>query len=93
MTAPMLINGAMNGEAFVAYVEQCLAPTLERGDIVIMDNVRKSGLDSPDSVECARYFSSDGQAALATTASMPNWRCVGEVKPRSRRAGRRRRRA
>jgi len=55
--------------------------------------LRKSGLDSPDSVECARYFSSDGQAALATTASMPNWRCVGEVKPRSRRAGRRRRRA
>jgi transposase len=39
MTAPMLINGAMNGEAFLAYVEQCLVPTLERDDIVIMDNV------------------------------------------------------
>ena len=26
MTAPMMIKGAMNGEAFVAYVEQCLCP-------------------------------------------------------------------
>ena len=39
MAAPMMIRGAMNGEAFVAYVEQCLVPTLGRGDIVVMDNV------------------------------------------------------
>ncbi len=39
MTAPMMIKGAMNGEAFLAYVEQCLVPTLKRGDIVVMDNV------------------------------------------------------
>jgi len=39
MTAPMMINGAMNGAIFVAYVEQCLVPTLKRGDIVVMDNV------------------------------------------------------
>jgi transposase len=39
MTAPMMINGAMNGEIFLAYVEQCLVPTLKRGDIVMMDNV------------------------------------------------------
>lgn len=39
MTAPMMIKGAMNGESFLAYVEQCLAPTLKRGDIVVMDNV------------------------------------------------------
>jgi hypothetical protein len=29
----------MNGASFLAYVEQILAPTLRRGDIVIMDNV------------------------------------------------------
>ena len=28
-----------NGEAFLAYIEQCLAPTLKRGDIVVADNV------------------------------------------------------
>src|SRR5215470_20164733 len=45
MTAPMMIKGAMNGEAFLAYVEQCLVPTLERGDIVIMDNVPSHKVD------------------------------------------------
>lgn len=40
MTAPLLIPGAMNGQTFLAYVEQCLAPTLKRGDIVVMDNLR-----------------------------------------------------
>src|SRR5271166_423352 len=39
IVAPMLIKGAMNGDAFLAYVEQCLAPTLKRGDIVVADNV------------------------------------------------------
>ncbi len=29
----------MNGQSFLAYVEQILAPTLKHGDIVIMDNV------------------------------------------------------
>ena len=38
MTAPMVIEGAMNGPAFLAYIKQCLGPTLRRGDIVAMDN-------------------------------------------------------
>jgi transposase len=37
MVAPMLIKGAM--KAFLAYIEQCLMPTLQRGDIVVADNV------------------------------------------------------
>jgi transposase len=45
MTAPMVLDGPMNGDAFRAYVEQVLAPTLRPGDIVIMDNLasHKSG--------------------------------------------------
>ena len=39
MTAPMVIDGAMNGAAFAAYVEAFLAPTLDPGDIVVMDNL------------------------------------------------------
>jgi transposase len=39
IVAPMLIKGAMNGEAFLAYIEQCLSPTLKRKDIVAVDNV------------------------------------------------------
>jgi transposase len=37
--APCVIDGAMTGELFVAYIEQFLAPTLNPGDIVIMDNL------------------------------------------------------
>jgi transposase len=37
--APMTIDGALDGEAFLAYVEQALAPTLSEGDTVVMDNV------------------------------------------------------
>jgi transposase len=39
MTAPVLFDGAINGDAFRAYVEQALAPTLGPGDIVVMDNL------------------------------------------------------
>jgi transposase len=39
VTAPMTLDGAMNGVAFLAYVEQVLVPTLRRGDIVVMDNL------------------------------------------------------
>ena len=39
MTAPMVLDGAMHGAAFLAYVEQVLVPTLKPGDIVVMDNL------------------------------------------------------
>ncbi len=39
MTAPMVLDGAMNADAFRAYIEQVLVPTLTPGDIVIMDNL------------------------------------------------------
>ncbi|TAI59527.1 transposase, partial [Bradyrhizobium sp. Leo170] len=39
VTAPWLINGPINGETFQTYVEKVLVPTLQPGDIVIMDNL------------------------------------------------------
>jgi transposase len=39
LTAPTVIDGAVNGELFLAYVEQQLVPTLQPGDIVVMDNL------------------------------------------------------
>ena len=39
VVAPMTIDGAMTGQAFLAYVEQVLAPTLKPGDIVVLDNL------------------------------------------------------
>jgi transposase len=37
--APCLFDGPINGELFLAYVEQVLVPTLKPGDIVILDNL------------------------------------------------------
>ncbi|MEM9159951.1 MAG: IS630 family transposase [Verrucomicrobiota bacterium] len=39
MTAPWLLDGAMNGESFLCYVKTQLAPVLRRGDIVVCDNL------------------------------------------------------
>jgi transposase len=39
ITAPLVIDGAVNGETFVQYVEQFLVPTLIPNDIVVMDNL------------------------------------------------------
>lgn len=39
LVAPMVLDGAMNGDVFVAYVQQVLVPTLQTGDIVVMDNL------------------------------------------------------
>jgi len=39
LTAPMVVDGAINGELFWAYVAQILVPTLKAGDIVVMDNL------------------------------------------------------
>jgi transposase len=39
VTAPYVIDGAMDGPAFLAHVEQVLAPTLRKGDIVCMDDL------------------------------------------------------
>jgi transposase len=40
LTAPYVIDGAMDGPSFLAYIEQVLVPTLRRKDTVFMDNLR-----------------------------------------------------
>jgi transposase len=37
--APLVVDGAMTGELFVAYVERVLIPELSPGDVVVMDNL------------------------------------------------------
>jgi transposase len=47
MTAPLVLDGAINGEIFLAYVQQVLLPTLRSGDLVVMDNLsshKKTGV-------------------------------------------------
>jgi len=40
MVAPMVFDGPMTGQMFLAYVEHCLVPTLRRNDIVVVDNLQ-----------------------------------------------------
>jgi hypothetical protein len=54
MAAPMVLDGPMNGDAFLAYVRQVLVPELAPGDVVIMDNLpahKVSGVH--DAIEAA----------------------------------------
>lgn len=45
LTAPFVIDKPMNGNIFLAYVEQVLMPTLKQGDIVVMDNLAAHKVD------------------------------------------------
>lgn len=39
VSAPMVLDGAMDGEAYLSYIKKILCPTLRPGDIVIADNL------------------------------------------------------
>ena len=39
LTAPLVVNGAVNGEIFLGWIIHHLVPTLQPGDIVVMDNL------------------------------------------------------
>jgi transposase len=39
ISAPLVLDGPMDGKAFLGYVRQCLCPTLQPGDIVSADNL------------------------------------------------------
>jgi transposase len=39
LTAPCVFDGPVNGNAFLAYVEQILGPSLVPGDVVVMDSL------------------------------------------------------
>jgi transposase len=45
IVAPLVLDGPMTGPAFRAYVEQFLAPALEPGDVVVLDNLSAHRVD------------------------------------------------
>jgi transposase len=50
LTAPMVVDGALTGDLFVAYAEQVLAPALRPGDVVVLDNLachKRAGVRRP----------------------------------------------
>src|ERR1700687_3077530 len=53
-TPPFVLDGPMDGPHFLAYVEQILAPTLEKGQIVFLDNVSTHKVDGVEEAIEAR---------------------------------------
>jgi transposase len=45
LTAPGLLDGPMDGDCFLAYLDQVLVPTLQPGDLVVMDNLAAHKVD------------------------------------------------
>ena len=48
ISAPLVLTGAVNGTVFYGYIEQCVVPSLQSGDILFMDNLsahKVAGLD------------------------------------------------
>jgi transposase len=60
MAAPMTCDGAINGDLFVAYVEQALVPALSPGDVVVMDNLschkRKEVRQAIEGAGCTLWY-------------------------------------
>ncbi|MGC2834760.1 MAG: IS630 family transposase [Methylocella sp.] len=54
VTAPFVLDGPMDGPHFLAYVEQILAPTLKKGQIVFLDNVSTHKVDGVEQAIEAR---------------------------------------
>lgn len=54
ITAPFLIEGAVNAEVFTAYLQQVLCPELRAGDVVILDNLSTHKIPSVAALISAR---------------------------------------
>ncbi|MEM9753944.1 MAG: IS630 family transposase, partial [Planctomycetota bacterium] len=58
--ATVVCDGAMDGDTFLDYVEQCLVPSLRRGDIVVMDNLSahkvKGVREAIESADCDLWY-------------------------------------
>lgn len=66
LTAPWILDGPMNRAAFDTYIETQLAPTLDKGDVVILDN-----LSSHKSEKAARILKQRGAWFLFPAALFP----------------------
>jgi transposase len=62
VTAPCVLDGAVNGRNFLAYVKQVLVPALRPGDVVKIGEL----LDAFTAEECANYLANSGYAAVST---------------------------
>jgi transposase len=79
--APCLFDGPINGERFLAYVEQFLVPTLKQGDIVVADN-----LGSHKGKAVRRTIKAAGARLLFLPKYSPDLNPIEQFSPSSRRS-------
>ena len=72
VTAPFVLDGPMDGPHFLAYVEQILAPTLKKGEIVFLDNVSTHKVDGVEEAIEARGARCRFPAGLRARTSIPS---------------------
>lgn len=54
VSAPLVLPGAVNGAVFYGYIEQCVVPTLQPGDILFMDNLSAHKVAGLEALLCSR---------------------------------------
>ena len=74
VTAPFVLDGPMDGSYFLAYVEQILAPTLKKGQIVFLDNVSTHKVDGVEEAIEAR-----GARAVFLPAYSPDFNPIEQL--------------
>jgi transposase len=88
LDAPMVLEGAMDRGAFVAWLRHCLGPTLSAGQVVVMDN-----LNVHKGAQVRAIIEGAGCALVYLPAYSPDFSPIegaySKVKARVRRAGRR----
>lgn len=88
LTEPCVIEGPINGEIFRAYVDRFLVPTLQPGDIVVLDNlgshrsqaVRRSILDAGAKLAFLPPYSPDLNPIEQTFAKVKHWMRVAQAR-------------
>ena len=88
LTEPCVIDGPINGEIFLAYIEQFLAPTLRPGDIVVLDNlgshksanVRRAILNADARLAFLPPYSPDLNPIEQVFAKVKHWMRMAQVR-------------
>jgi hypothetical protein len=84
ISAPMLLDGPMDGDAFLAYVEQVLVPSLAIGDVVITDNLPAHKVTGWSPAWPAEDPETIRPLSAATPACRDGNHCLGRVTNRGR---------
>jgi transposase len=88
LDAPMVLEGAMDGSAFVAWLRHFLVPTLSAGQVVVMDN-----LNVHKGAQVRQIIEAHGCRLVYLPAYSPDFSPIegaySKVKARVRRAGKR----